>query len=327
MRESLPAHAAYAEAVSVVRPQDLNFQHSIFGGRVMSLVDSLASKVASNVSGRTVVTAGFDLITFEAGIRAYERIVLAARGTRVFHTSMEVAVRVEGADPRTDRRWRTSDATLTLVALGDDGRPTAMPELVPETEEERRWWEGAERRRQLRLSAPREPAPDFSRHDAVSAAHLSFETTTEICLPSEANDAGLARAGWILSMADRLAGISAARHARTPVVTAAVDSVQFSIPVAVGEIVDVRSYLTRAFRTSMEIRVEVWKRRTPAAEPQRVTTAYYTYVALGADGRPTPVPDLVPRTELDRELWEAAGRRREVRLAGVRTLQDGDIPS
>lgn len=322
MRKRLPARAAFAQAVSVVRPEDLNNQHSIFGGRVMSLVDAIASRVASQFSGRPVVTASFDLMSFEAGIRAFERIHLTARGTRTFHTSMEIVVRVEGENPITGKRWRTSDATLTLVALGDDGRPTEMPELVPETEEEIRLWEGAEERRRLRLSAPQEPEPDYTKHDPVLSAHLSFESTTEICMPSEANDAGLARAGWVLSIADKLCGISAARHAGRPAVTAVVDSVRFLRPIAVGEIVNVRTYLTRTFRTSMEVRAEVWKRTRPNSAPERVTTAYYTFVAVGDDGRPTPVPPLELRTDLDRALWEAAGRRREMRLAGLKTLSD-----
>ncbi|MBX6350348.1 MAG: acyl-CoA thioesterase [Clostridia bacterium] len=320
MRAKLPARAAYAERTAVVRPEDLNFQHSIFGGRVMSLVDEIASEVASSFCGRPVVTAGFDLITFEAGIRAYEHIHLVARGTRVFRTSMEVAVRVEGADPRRGRRWKTSDATLTLVALGEDGRPVPMPELVPETDEEKALWEAAGRRRELRLTVPAEPPPDFDQHDPVRSAHLAFEATTEICLPSAANEAGFVQAGWILSLADRLAGITAARHAGQPVVTAAVDSVRFERPVHVGEIVDVRSYLTRTFRTSMEIRVEVWMRRTPSHAREPVTSAYFTYVALDPEGRPAPVPELVPRTDADRRLWEAAARRREVRLLGRSTF-------
>ncbi|MDI3269542.1 MAG: acyl-CoA thioesterase, partial [Bacillota bacterium] len=189
-----------------------------------------------------------------------------------------------------------------------------------ESPEEKQLFETAARRRELRLTRPQEVEPDFSAHDPVSAAHLSFESTTEVCFPSVTNDLGVAKAGWLLSVGDVMAGLSASRHAGTATVTAAVDAVAFPEPVHVGDIVELRTYLTRAFRTSMEVRAEVWKRRTPAALPERVTTIYYTYVAVDRDGRPTPVPSLTPKTPLDERLYESAGQRRQVRLASLQTF-------
>lgn len=317
---SWPASAARASGTWVVRPQDLNYHQSIFGGRVMALVDDLASRLGSDIAGRPVVTVGLDLMTFEAGIRAFELIHLDARVTRVFRTSMEVMVLVQGMNPRTGETWRTSTATLTLVALGEDGRPTPIPQVIPETPEEKQLYETAARRRELRLSRPKEVELDFRDHDPVSAAHLSFESTTEVCFPGVTNDLGVAKAGWLLSMGDVLAGLSASRHAGTATVTAAVDAVDFPEPVHVGDIVELRTYLTRAFRTSMEVRAEVWKRRTPASTPERVTTIYYTYVAVDRSGRPIPVPPLTPKTPLDQMLYESAGQRRQVRLASAQTF-------
>ncbi|MDI3270285.1 MAG: acyl-CoA thioesterase, partial [Bacillota bacterium] len=118
--QSWPASAARAAGTWVVRPQDLNYHQSIFGGRVMALVDDLASRLATDMAGRPVVTVGLDLMTFEAGIRAFELIHLEARVTRVFRTSMEIMVLVQGMNPRTGETWRTSTATLTVVALGEE---------------------------------------------------------------------------------------------------------------------------------------------------------------------------------------------------------------
>lgn len=318
----LPASLCRAAAVYPVRPQDVNVYGSIFGGHVMDLVDRLATRAAAAFVGRPVVTASLDLITFRAGIRTYQQVHVEAWGTRTFRRSMEMQVRVQGRDPVTDRAWLTSEAFLTIVSLDEEGHPVPLPVLKPETEEERRRWEAAARRRELRLAAPLEPEPDFYAVDHRDARHLSYEVTTLQVLPREVNEHGQCRAGWLLSLADSLSALSAARHARRPCVTAAVDSVVFRRPVWVGEAVTVKAYITRAFRTSMELRVEMWKRPPLAGDPVHVATCYFTFVALGDDGQPAPVPPVTPVGPLQQALFEAAARRRELRLRALGSLSD-----
>ncbi len=310
---SLAPAACSAAARLPVRPRDVNIYGSVFGGFVIEQADRLAALAASRFAGRPVVTASLDLVTFVAGIRAYQQIALEARATRVFRTSMEVLVAVAGVDPVQGSRWKTSDAALTLVCMGEDGRPAPFPPLVPRSPEERMAWDAAEQRRGLRLAAPREEPPSYPPAFGAAAERLALQTSTEICFPGSVNEMGAATAGWLLSLADRLAGVAASTHARLPAVTAAVDGVQFSLPVHLGEVVVTHAYLTRAFHTSCEVRVDIWKRAPIAGPPQHVTTAYFTYVALGADGRPTAVPPLVPRTAQERARFEAAGARRELR--------------
>lgn len=320
--EELPARLCYAHIVHPVRPQDVNTMGSVFGGHVMDLVDRVANLAAGAFASLPTISVSLDLITFAAGIKAYERVVLTARGTRTFTTSMEVQVAVEGEDPRTGRRWHTSDATLTVVALDPEGRPTPFPRLVPETPEEHRTWSRAWHRRELRLAAPAEPPPDFYATDHASSRHLSFEMTTDTVLPRDVNELGFVTGGHILSVADKLAGIVAARHARRPSVTAMVDRVSFAVPIRLADVSIVKAYMTRAFNTSMEVRTEIWKRSLLDDEPVHVSTCYFTYVALGDDGRPVKVPPVTPRNDWEWDLYEGAGQRRRLRLKAAHLLGD-----
>ena len=312
-----------ASAQLPVRPRDVNIYGSVFGGFVIEQADRLAALAASRFAGRPVVTASLDLITFVAGIRAYQQIALLARATRVFRTSMEVLVAVEGVDPVSGTRWKTSDAALTLVCMGEDGRPAPFPALKPGSPEEKLAWAAAAQRRALRLAAPADEPAAFPPAAGAAADRLSLQTSTEICFPGSVNEMGAATAGWLMSLADRLAGVAASAHARLPSVTASVDSVQFRRPVYLGEVVITHAYLTRAFRTSAEVRVDIWKRGPLAGPPEHVATAYFTYVALGADGRPTAVPTLVPRTAEERRRHEAAGARRDLRQKALGLTHSG----
>ncbi len=312
-RPERPASLCAAELVLPVRPRDVNVLSTVFGGYVMELVDRVATLAASRFASRPVVTASLDRLDFLAGLRAYQLIRLRAHGTRSFRTSMEVRVGVEGEDPITGRRWPTAQALLTLVALGDDGRPTPFPLLVPETDAERAEWEAAARHRDLRLTVPAEPTPDFYATGPQTTHHLSLELSTEPVMPENVNELGFATAGWLFSASDKLAGIVAARHGKRPAVTASVESVSFRQPIRLGEVTTCKAFVTRAFNTSMEVRVEVWKRFPFGAEPEYVSTSYSTFVALGEDGRPAAVPAVEPRDAFERQLYTSAGERRALR--------------
>ncbi len=312
---SLPAPACRAELALVVRPRDLNSYQSVFGGYVMQRVDDLATSLAAHLSGRTVVTAHLDRLTFSAGIHAFERMRLVAQATRTFRTSMEIRVQVIGENPLTGRQWHTAQATLTVVGLDEGGRPAPLPQIVPVTPEERAAYVSAQARRDARLTArdlettsPPPPGPE-------DAERLAQESMSRIVHGRHASATGQASAGWILGLADELAAITASRHAGIPTVTAAVDDVPFLRPVPAGDVVTLRSYLTATFRTSMEVMVDVWQRPRYGRAAAAVARCAFTYVALGPDGRPAPLPPLLPQGPYEAARAEAARRRRERRTA------------
>lgn len=316
MRE-LPVAACRNEIAVVIRPQDLNTYHNVFGGHVMERVDALATQLASDLSGLPCVTAHLDRLTFAAGIGAFQRMRLVAQVTRTFRTSMEIQVAVSGEDPITDRTWRTAEAMLTVVGLGAGSRPVPLPQVVPQSAEEAEAYRLAAERRARRLAQPDNLPPDVGLPEAGRADALCLERTSRIVPAAHAGDAGQASAGWILALADELAAITASRHTGTSTVTAAVDEVSFRRPLPVGDVLMLRSYLTCTFRTSLEVRVDAFWRRRYGREVLPVAHSAFTFVALDPTGRPTAVPPFTPQGAREEALAQAAALRRAARRGGA----------
>jgi acyl-CoA hydrolase len=133
-------------------PQDANIAGSVHGGIVMKLCDEAAGLAAVKYSRRPVVTAAVDRMTFLVPIHVGELVTLAATVNAVWHTSMEVGVRVDAENPLTGERRHTNTAFLTIVAVDVHGRPVKVPPLVVEDEEGRRREREAQIRRANRLA-------------------------------------------------------------------------------------------------------------------------------------------------------------------------------
>ncbi|MFQ6057703.1 MAG: acyl-CoA thioesterase [Anaerolineae bacterium] len=145
------ARESFVEMTQVVLPSDGNPLGTIFGGRVMQWIDLCATVSAMRHCRRIVVTASMDDLHFLAPMHVGEIAILCAQVNRVFHTSLEVGVRVEAEHPLTGERRHCATAYLTFVALDEAGRPVEVPPVIPETEEEVRRYEAAAIRREERL--------------------------------------------------------------------------------------------------------------------------------------------------------------------------------
>jgi acyl-CoA hydrolase len=130
----------------LVLPPDTNHHHTIFGGKVMAYVDKIACIAAMRHCRKPVVTVSSDNFDFLAPIKTGEAINLEAYVTYVRKTSMEVFVKVEAENLLTAERKLTSRAYLTFIALDEDGKPTSVPQVMPETEEEKRQYDQAKER-------------------------------------------------------------------------------------------------------------------------------------------------------------------------------------
>lgn len=150
--EGKPVSFSRAEMVEVVLPNDANPLGNILGGRVMHLMDIAAAIAAHRHSNSYVVTASVDYVDFRNPIRVGDLIILKSSVNRVFHTSMEVGVKVFSENVLTGERKHTSSAYLTFVALDDHGQPRAVPALILETTDDRRRFEEAAARRKIRLA-------------------------------------------------------------------------------------------------------------------------------------------------------------------------------
>ena len=148
----------------------------------------------------------------------------------------------------------------------------------------------------------------------------------ELVLPNDTNTLGNLMGGRLLHLMDVCAAIAAQRHSNRTVVTASVDSVDFRSPIRLGEVVVLEATVNRAFTTSMEVQIDVWAEDTASGTQRRCNRAYYTFVAVDQSARPIPVVALAPETDDERERFEAAARRRELRLvlAGRLALADAE---
>jgi acyl-CoA hydrolase len=138
----------------------------------------------------------------------------------------------------------------------------------------------------------------------------------------DANNAGNVHGGAIMRLCDEVAGIAAVRHSGCRVVTAAMDRMTFLHPVYVGHLVTVKASVNAAWRSSMEVGVRVEAEDVRTGELTHTSTAYLTMVALDDEGRPTPVPGIVPETPDEHRRAREAQLRRDHRLEERRHIEE-----
>jgi acyl-CoA hydrolase len=136
----------------------------------------------------------------------------------------------------------------------------------------------------------------------------------QVMLPEDANPHGNVHGGTLMKLADTAGGTCATRHARRPMVTVVMDSMTFEQPVYVGNLVVLHACITWTGRTSIETEVIIDAEDLLTGEVRRISTAYFVYVAIDEQGRPTPVRPLEVTTEEQRRRWQEAEQRRAIRL-------------
>lgn len=149
---------------------------------------------------------------------------------------------------------------------------------------------------------------------------------TELVLPNDTNLHGNLMGGRLMYWMDIAAALAASKHSGAPVVTASVDNLSFHNPIKLGNVVHIEAKITRAFQTSMEIRLDVWGEDTVQQYRYKSNEAYFTFVALDPNGRPRPVNGLVPESEEEKKIFAGALRRRQLRLilAGKMKPEDAE---
>ena len=143
----------------------------------------------------------------------------------------------------------------------------------------------------------------------------SLTVMTEMIMPNDTNPMGNLMGGYLMRWMDIAAAICAGKHCEAHVVTAAVDHISFQKPIRLGDVITLEAKVTRAFNTSVEVYVEVFANDIKGQNPRRCNHAYFTFVALD-DTRKVPceVPDVLPLSNEEEQLFESAARRREIRL-------------
>ena len=142
----------------------------------------------------------------------------------------------------------------------------------------------------------------------------SLTVLTDLVLPGETNYLDNLFGGELLARMDRACSIAARRHSRRIVVTASVNHVAFTKSVPVGSVVTLEAKVSRAFKSSMEIYVDVWIEDRENGMKTKANEGIYTFVAVDETGNPVPVPPITPETDIEVKRYEAALRRRQLSL-------------
>lgn len=145
-------------------------------------------------------------------------------------------------------------------------------------------------------------------------ASESVIVMTELVLPNDTNSFGNLMGGRLMYWMDIASALAAMKHSGAPVVTASVDNISFKNPIKLGNVVHIEAKVTRAFTTSMEVHIKVWGENVIEQNKYKSNEAYFTFVALDANSKPKAVHQVIAETPGEKELYEGALRRRQLRL-------------
>ena len=149
----------------------------------------------------------------------------------------------------------------------------------------------------------------------------SHVTMTELVLPNDTNGLTNLMGGRLMHWMDIVSAIAAQKHSNGMVVTASVDNISFSEPIRIGNTITLKAFVTRAFNSSMEVYIDVTAEDIPADKKVHTNRAFFTFVAVDQAGKPIDVPALEPETEFEKELYDDALRRRQLRLVLAKRMK------
>jgi acyl-CoA hydrolase len=311
--------------VHLVFPPDINPQGTLYGGRLMDWIATAGTLTASRCAGGPVVLGAMDDLDFIHPVYLGEIVTISSQVEYIGRASLELGVEVHSDNPRTGVRRRTTSSHLAFIALDDRERPRPVRRtLVPASDAEAAVYARAAARKAGRGALVR--AAGAAGPEAAAARAAPPVEMSRLVRPEDALSGTLMFAGRLLAVMDEAAAITAARYCRLPTVTASLDTVYFYHPLRVGQIADLRGTLASVGRSSLEIAVTVEAEDPWTGRRGHTCTAFLTMVHLDAQGRPAPVPPLVPETAEERQAAAAAAARRARRRARVAALRASATP-
>ena len=152
----------------------------------------------------------------------------------------------------------------------------------------------------------------------------SYVTMTELVLPNDTNTLNNLMGGRLMHWMDICAAIAAQKHSNRIVVTASVDNISFGKPISLGDVVTLEAKVTRSFNSSMEVYISAKSENIPGGKSEITNLAFFTFVAVDQSGRPIDVPEVIPESEEEKELYAGALRRRQLRLVLAKRMKPED---
>lgn len=300
--------------INMVHYQETNFMGRLHGGDMLKFLADSGMLASMRVAKGFTVLASLDQVLFKKGGRLGDIIEVEAKVLYVGKSSMEVEMSARRGEEI------IVTATGTYVKVDQEFRPVEIDEkVIPETREEQVKVEEAMKRREARLEklANRNSMRECS---ADPTNFLRYRISNSLFVgPGMTYDGRVASAGMLLKAMDDLGGTLALRfngiENYSPdsdgVVTVAVSDIFFYSPIRLGDVVEMNAGLTYVGKTSADILINVNRLDPKSGGCSHVTTAFFTYVRIDPQGNKKEMPEYVPATEQERELWLNSLRRRQ----------------
>ena len=292
-------------------PTDAGHDEGVAGGRVLEWIDKAAYACAANWSGRYCVTVYVGDVRFARPVAVGDMVEAHAQLVHTGRSSMHIVVTVSSGHPTGQAPTPATRCLVVFVAVDEDGSTVAVPPWEPRTDEQRTLQDAATARVGVRAEIEK----------AMAAQHYTDAGTAPrpvlrfLAAPTDVNFGGKVHGGTVMRWIDDAAFVCATGWARGPATVVYVGGFRFYRPLLVGHLVEVEARLLHTGRSSMHVSVHV-RSGAPTEQERRFTThSLLVYVALDADGRPTPVPPWEPATDEDAALDRHAGHLIALRSA------------
>lgn len=312
--------------VQFVFPEHANTHGTLHGGRLMDWI-MLAGSINSSRTAKGITVLGTtDSIDFLNPVKVGEIVTLDGWIEYIGSSSMEIGVTAYSENPETGERKLATYSHMAFVAVNKDGDTRNIAEnITPFDGDEASIYTQAQKRRESRL-------PEISKRNE-QARNTIDETeivrkrleTTKVVMPEDSFYGNFMSVGKLMLDIDETAAILAMRFVKGIMVTGSLDNLYFYSPIKVGDIIIFKAGITYVGRTSLEVGIKVLSENVMTGEQKHTCTAFLSFVHVGNDGRPKPVPEFNPETPEEIRLWKKAQARKEIRVERVRRVKELDL--
>jgi 4-hydroxybenzoyl-CoA thioesterase len=284
-------------------PTDAGYSGTVGGGRVLEWIDKAGYAAAAGWSGTYSVTAYVGNVRFARPVEVGDLVEATARVIHTGTSSMHILVTVSAGNPRDGKLRATTGCIMVFVAVDENGRPTPVPELVPETDEDRTWQAGAVQRIGLRAEiAAAMAAQTYSDAGTAPRVVLRF-----LAAPTDVNWGGKVHGGIVMRWIDEAAHVLVTQWTGSASnVAVYAGGVRFYRPLRIGHLVEVEARLLLTVTSSLHISVHVRSGDPATGELDLTTHSLIVFVPLDAAGNAAPARTWTPVSDEDVALRDHA---------------------
>ncbi|MEM0283445.1 MAG: hotdog domain-containing protein [Sulfolobales archaeon] len=306
----------YMKTYHLVMPRHANPLGVLFGGYMMDWIVEIGTLNTMRLSRRNTVLGFIDNLFFINPVRIGDVLIYRSWIVRVRRTSMEVLIEVLSRNI-SGEYYISSAAKAIYVALDHENKPVDTGFRVYS---ENDW----EKDLFARFSKWREDVDKLIEKEDLLSGEPEYEpkyslTSIRRVSPEDVMSGDIMYAGNLLQYIDEISGILASRYAGEAVVTASVDQIIFKKAIKLGDVIKLRSSLTRTWKSSMEIKTVV--SRLTEDKEEKLVEAYSTFVKIGSEGKPEPLSPYLPLTPEEYKEWVRAEERRMKRMDRIEKLR------